>query len=76
MGVFMQQFIESSGGILPACLILVLTMNAVLTGLRTGLEFIQDKTDSKLDNQAYFIVSKACSMLASFVDLLSANKKH
>lgn len=72
----MQEFINASGGLIPATLILVLATNAALTGLRTALEFIQDKTETKLDNQAFQIISKISGLLAGLVDILSANKKH
>ncbi len=72
----LQQFIESSGGVIPATVILMLALNAALTGLKSALEFIKDKTATDADNKAFLVVSKLCGILSGIIDWATANKAH
>lgn len=72
----MRDFINASGGLLPAVLILVLAMNAFLTGLKSALEYVKDKTVTDADNKVHATLAKVLGFLTSLIDVLTANKPH
>jgi len=54
---------------------LVLALNSLLSGLQKSLEFIKDKTETKADNQAYDIITKALNILSVIISWMSARPK-
>lgn len=54
----------------------VVAFNVVLTGLKSGLDLIKDKTASQVDNKAADILGKVVGLLGKLVDALGFNPKH
>lgn len=72
----MQEFINSVGGPVPAALLLMVAFNAFMTGLKSALEHVMDKTANTVDNKVHAVVAKVCGLLTAAIDLLTANKPH
>ncbi len=54
----------------------VLAVNAMLFGLKQGLDMIKDKTATMADNKAAEIVGKICGWIAKILDVLGMNPRH
>ncbi len=72
----MQEFITEVGGPVPAALLLMVAFNVSLSGLKSGLEKIMDKTETTADNKIHAVIAKVCGLLSAAIDLLTANKPH
>jgi hypothetical protein len=57
-------------------LALVVAFNVVLSGLKSGLDVIKDKTESKIDNKAAELVGKAIGILGKALDFIGYNPAH
>lgn len=57
-------------------LILVMSLNMVLSSLHKSLEFIKDKTESKADDNLYAILTNILKVLGVVIEFLSANPNH
>lgn len=56
-------------------LMIVMGVNTLLTGLSKILEFYKDKTESKVDDQVYYVIHKILKLLSVLIEFLSANSK-
>lgn len=50
--------------------------NIALAGIQRGLEFIKDKTETKLDNKAYDAIAKIIKVLLKLIDVVGFNPQH
>ena len=72
----MQEFISNSGGLIAAVVLIVVSLNAALTGLASGLGKIAEKTETKTDDAIAQKVSAVAAFLQRIVEIISANKPH
>ena len=57
-------------------LVLVMTLNVVLSALYKGVETLKDKTNSQLDNKLYSVLGKSLGVVSFLIQILSANPQH
>lgn len=55
---------------------LIVAFNMVLSGLSIVLNFIKNKTATKLDNKASLIVNKIAKVTQKSVDFIGMNRPH
>lgn len=65
--------LQSKEGQVAVAVTAVYAINATLTGVKKGLEKIKDKTETKLDDQAYALVSKVIGWSDTAIAFLTAN---
>ena len=56
-------------------ILIIMALNTVLSGIQKGLEVIKDKTESKVDDKTYDILTKVLSVTSTVISWLSANRK-
>jgi len=54
----------------------VAAFNIALTGLKTGVDMIKDKTASQVDNKIADVLGKVCGLLSRLLDAIGFNPKH
>lgn len=72
----MKEFIEANGGIIATTLLVVVSFNLLLAGLKSALEVIKDKTATQVDNKIYEAVSKVSAFLSKILDMVGYNPEH
>lgn len=70
-----QEFFANPGPTLALVIAIVISFNLFLSGLKSALEYIADKTVTDVDNKALAIVNKVIEVLAKVLDLIGYNKK-
>lgn len=71
-----SQFFEQWGDVILVIVLTILGINVILTSAKKALEFIKDKTESKLDDKAYEAVSKLLKVFNVVIEFLSANSSY
>lgn len=72
----MQEFIQQNGGVVATTVLVLISFNFVMSGLKAALEKIKDKTASQVDNKIYAIITKILTISEAIVDWLSGNREH
>ncbi len=72
----MKEFIASNGGMIATTILVMVTFNAFLSGLKAALELIKDKTVTDADNKAFDFVSSVKAALQKVLDVVGYNPEH
>lgn len=72
----MKEFIAANGGVISSTILVMVSFNALLSGLKVALELIKDKTVSGADDKAFDFVSKMKEFLSKILDVVGYNPEH
>lgn len=72
----MNDFITSNGGIVATVIVTMLTVNAILSGLKKGIDLVKDKTKTTVDDQVSDTLGKVLGISGKIVDFFSSNVEH
>lgn len=57
-------------------IVYVVAFNVALTGIKSGLDMIKDKTASQTDNKIADVLGKITGLLSKLADVIGYNKEH
>ena len=72
----MKEFIAANGGLIGTIIIVMVSFNLLLVGVKSSLEFIKDKTKTDIDNKAFDIISKISAFVSKVLDMVGYNPEH
>lgn len=73
---FIKGLFSGESGMPAQIAAIVLAVNVGLSGLKSALDMIKDKTSNTIDNKVADVLGKVVGVFSWLVDLLSANKEH
>jgi len=72
----MKEFMAANGGLIGTVVLVMLAMNALLSGIKAMLEYFKDKTETTVDNKIYDFLSTVLGFLSKVLDIVGHNPAH
>lgn len=76
MKEFLASILASNGGIVATVVTVMVALNFVLSGLKSGLDKIKTMTKTTVDDKASDFLGKILAVLGKIIDWASANVEH
>jgi len=73
---FLKGLVSGESGALAQILVIIGIVNGSMAGLSLIIASFKDKTETKIDNQVYSVLTSILHYASVVVDFLSANTKH